>query len=167
MIHPVPVSKYFLTTLHWECVVVILIWSKFFDYSSVRDGVINLGTKRFFASQWWRLQTVINHQRRRRQRWCPPLWSESSVIVILMSIICLKQRRTAEGGGRLWRVQPNIQIISDLIRILLFYKSWTSQDWAGRNSSGSRYGQTPDLTSHMFMRNKIRKQFYKSSEERI
>ena len=73
----------------------------------------------------------------------PPLWSESSVIVILMSIICLKQRRTAEGGGRLWRVQPNIQIISDLIRILLFYKSWTSQDWAGRNSSGSRYGHTP------------------------
>ena len=147
----------------------MLIWSKFFDYSSVRDGVINLGTKRFFAAQWWRLQTVINHQRRRRQRWCPPLWSESSVIVILMSIICLKQRRTAEGGGRLWRVQPNIQIISDLIRILLFYKSWTSQDWAGEipQDQGMDTRLSSDLTSHMFMRDKIRKQFYKSSEERI
>ena len=144
MIHPVPVSKYFLTTLHWECVVVILIWSKFFDYSSVRDGVINLGTKRFFASQWWRLQTVINHQRRRRQRWCPPLWSESSVIVILMSIICLKQRRglqQEEVGRRPTQYSNNLQFDQNTTVLQVMDKPRLS----GRNSSGSRYGHTPEF----------------------
>ena len=128
------------------CVVVILIWSKFFDYRLNSWEGDKFGDKTVLCQQWWRRHTVINHEWRRRRGGPHPSLDLELLWGAMKNIICMNQR--SEEGGRLtWqanerRLQPNIQIISDLIRTPLVYKSWTSQDWAERNSSESLYGQT-------------------------
>ena len=91
----------------WVCVVVILIWSKFFDYRLRSWEGDKFGDKTLLCQQWWRRHTVINHELRRRRGGPHPGLDLELLWGAMKNIICLNQR--SEEGGRLtgqWEKPP-------------------------------------------------------------